>query len=160
MYGCAYCHKIRRVVLAWVSQAACSYGWVQPELCVLNPPGNKRCLMRIVLPHWRRVMRERDLRRPIRRLGEGWSQTGSRSCLICQVAPLCHDWSAVFWLAYVCRKYTFSPISTLPPLLLCAGLKEGGAAKIACLVELPGAEPTVLAHLARLFNRTRDSSSE
>lgn len=54
----------------------------------------------------------------------------------------------------------FSPFSTLPPLLLCAGLKEGAAAKLDYLGELPGAEPTVLAHLARLFNKTRDSSSE
>lgn len=33
------------------------------------------------------------------------------------------------------ESYTFSPVSTLPPLLLCAGQKEGAAAKLVCLGE-------------------------
>lgn len=52
----------------------------------------------------------------------------------------------------------FPPVSTLPPLLLCAGQKEGAAAKLARLGEPQlSAEPPALAHAARLFNKTRDS---
>lgn len=52
----------------------------------------------------------------------------------------------------------FSPVSTLPPLLLCAGQKEGAAAKLARLSEpQSSAELPALAHAARLFNKTRDS---